>query len=221
MKVPRDSKKSAWALQIFSTTWYVVFAVVSYCYLGSAVQSPSFLSLSGVWAKLAWGLALPNFLVAGALYNHFAAKMLFVRMFRESRHLTENTMVGWGVWILLLAVANACGFVLATGVPVRSLFLAPLQCCADTTQFFSYLGGIVASAFASWYTYGLAGAFWWYDTHFFGDGWRSVRKRWPMFLVCFGTLIFGGFICVGGLYAIIKSLIEAYASGAVGHPFTC
>jgi hypothetical protein len=42
-----------------------------------------------------------------------------------------------------------------------------------------------------------------------------------MFLLCFGTLIFGGFICVAGLYAIIKSLIEAYASGAVGHPFTC
>lgn len=88
-------------------------------------------------------------------------------------------------------------------------------------QFFSYLGGIVASAFASWYTYGLAGAFWWHDTHHLGDGWRSVRKKWPMFLLCFGTLVFGGFICVAGLYAIIKSLIEAYASGAVGHPFTC
>ncbi|KAI4741571.1 transmembrane amino acid transporter [Aureobasidium sp. EXF-12298] len=206
MKVPRDSKKSAWALQIFSTTWYVVFAVVSYCYLGATVQSPSFLSLSDTWAKVSWGLALPNLLVAGALYNHFAAKIVFVRMFRESRHLTENTMMGWGVWILLLAITNGCGFVLATGVP---------------RKFFSYLGGIVASAFASWYTYGLAGAFWWHDTHHLEDGWRSVKKKWPMFLLCFGTLIFGGFICVGGLYAIIKSLIEAYASGAVGHPFTC
>jgi len=137
MKVPRDSRKSAWALQIVSTTWYVIFAVVSYCYLGSAVQSPSFLSLPGVWAKVAWGLALPNFLVAGALYNHFAAKMVFVRMFRESRHLTENTMLGWGVWILLLAVANACGFVLATGVPVSTLFLSLLQYCADMANSFS------------------------------------------------------------------------------------
>ncbi|KAG9952071.1 transmembrane amino acid transporter, partial [Aureobasidium melanogenum] len=204
MKVPRDSKKAAWALQVFSTVWYVVFAVVSYCYLGSTVQSPSFLSLSETWAKAAWGLFLPNILVAGALYNHFAAKIVFVRIFRGSRHLTENTVLGWCVWILLLAIVSACGFVLATGVP-----------------FFSYLGGIVASAFASWYTYGLAGAFWWHDTHYLGDGWRSVRKKWPMFLLCFGTLVFGGFICVGGLYAIIKSLIEAYASGAVGHPFTC
>jgi len=138
MKVPRDSRKSAWALQIFSTTWYVIFAVVSYCYLGSTVQSPSFLSLSDVWAKVAWGLALPNFLVAGALYNHFAAKIVFVRIFRESRHLTENTMLGWGVWILLLAVANACGFVLATGVPVSSLFLGLLQYCADMANSFSH-----------------------------------------------------------------------------------
>lgn len=42
-----------------------------------------------------------------------------------------------------------------------------------------------------------------------------------MFLLCFGTLVVGAFICVGGLYAIIKSLVEAYSSGAVGHPFTC
>lgn len=140
MRVPRDSKKSAWALQIFSTTWYVVFAVVSYCYLGATVQSPSFLSLSGTWAKVSWGLALPNLLVAGALYNHFAAKIVFVRMFRESRHLTENTMMGWGVWILLLAIANGCGFVLATGVPVYSLFLNLLQCYADKEKVLLILG---------------------------------------------------------------------------------
>lgn len=85
----------------------------------------------------------------------------------------------------------------------------------DLKRFFSYLGGIVASAFASWHTYGLAGTFWWHDTHYFGDGWRSVRQRWLKFLLCFATLVFGGFICVGGLYAIIKSLIEAYASGAL------
>lgn len=121
MKVPRDSRKAAWALQVFSTTWYVIFGVVSYIYLGAAVQSPSFLSLSEIWAKAAWGLFLPNILVAGALYNHFAAKIVFVRMFRESRHLTENTLMGWGVWIVLLAIVSACGFVLATGVPVSGL----------------------------------------------------------------------------------------------------
>lgn len=126
MKVPRDSKKAAWALQVFSTVWYVVFAVVSYCYLGSTVQSPSFLSLSETWAKAAWGLFLPNILVAGALYNHFAAKIVFVRIFRGSRHLTENTVLGWCVWILLLAIVSACGFVLATGVPVWFSFFVLL-----------------------------------------------------------------------------------------------
>jgi hypothetical protein len=144
MKVPRDSKKSAWALQIFSTTWYVVFAVVSYCYLGATVQSPSFLSLPDTWAKVSWGLALPNLLVAGALYNHFAAKIVFVRMFRESRHLTENTMMGWGVWILLLAIANGCGFVLATGVPVSSLFLDLLHCYADKEESFSHTWAVLS-----------------------------------------------------------------------------
>lgn len=122
MKEPRDSKKAAWALQTFATVWYVIFAVVSYCYLGGDVQSPSYLSLSAVWAKASWGLFLPNIVVAGALYNHFAAKIVFVRIFRGSRHVGENTVKGWVVWVGLLAVANVCGFVLATGVPVCIFF---------------------------------------------------------------------------------------------------
>lgn len=102
MKHPEDAMKAAWALQVFATCFYVVFAVVTYIYLGSAVASPSLLSLNNVWAKAAFGVVLPNFLVGGALYSHTASKLVFVRLFRNSRHVHSNTVAGWGVWTILI-----------------------------------------------------------------------------------------------------------------------
>ncbi|KAJ9619880.1 hypothetical protein H2203_008154 [Taxawa tesnikishii (nom. ined.)] len=169
---PRDAKKSAWYLQSFATTFYVVFAAVSYSYLGSQVQSPSLLSLPIKWAKAAFALFLPNLIIAASLYNHTAAKIIFVRIFRKSHHLHSHTFTGWAVWIGLVVLTNGIGFLLAIGVPI-----------------FSYLCGLAAALFASWYTYGLAGAFWWHDTYHLEGGWPALRERWIMFSVCIATFV--------------------------------
>ena len=138
MKHPTHAMRAAYVLQIFATTFYVVFAVVIYIYIGPLVASPAFSSLPPKWEKAAYGIAIPNFLIAGSLYSHTAAKLLFVRFFRKSRHLYSNTILGWSVWIALIFLMNAAAFVLAVGVPI-----------------FNYLIGIAASLFASWYTYGI------------------------------------------------------------------
>ena len=87
-------------------------------------------------------------------------------------------------------------------------------------------------AIASWYTYGLAGAFWIYDIYHglsstntrvgaYDEGWGALRRRWWMTLANVATFVGGGFICVAGLYAIIKAIVLAYESGTVGTPFSC
>ena len=118
-----------------------------YVYLGDSVMSPAFGSLETKWAKAAYGIAIPNFLIAGSLYTHTASKLLFVRIFRHSHHLHSHTRLGWGVWAVLIVLTNGAAFVLAVGVPI-----------------FSYLIGIAASLFAAWYTYGIAGKLWLYKT---------------------------------------------------------
>jgi len=138
MKHPTHAMRAAYVLQIFATSFYVVFAAVIYIYIGPTVSSPAFSSLPPKWEKAAYGIAIPNFLIAGSLYSHTAAKLLFVRFFRKSRHLYSNTVLGWSVWIALVFLMNAAAFVLAVGVPI-----------------FNYLVGIAASLFASWYTYGI------------------------------------------------------------------
>ena len=204
MKHPTHAMRAAWVLQTFATTFYVVFAVVLYVYVGNSVASPAFSSLPEKWQKAAYGIAIPNFLIAGSLYSHTAAKLMFVRFFRKSEHLYTNTVLGWSVWIFLIFLMNAAAFVLAVGVPI-----------------FNYLIGIAASLFASWYTYGLAGAFWLYDTWVDKGGMAALKRHWPMTGLSVATLAAGGFICVAGTYVTIKQIVDAYKANAVSAPFSC
>lgn len=206
MKDPRSAMKAAYTLQGVATTFYIVFAIVTYYYLGDGVASPSFSSLPPVWAKAAYGIALPNFWIAGSLYSHTAAKLVFVRLFRgrRSRHLHEHTVLGWTVWLLLVLLASGAAFVLAIGVPI-----------------FNYLIGIAASLFASWYTYGVAGFFWLYDTYHYGLGKREWSRSWAMTTLCVLTILAGAFICVAGMYVSVDSIIVAYQDGTVTAPFSC
>ncbi|KAI1499702.1 transmembrane amino acid transporter protein-domain-containing protein [Biscogniauxia marginata] len=204
MKRPQDAMKAAWTLQIVATTFYIVFAVVTYWYIGRDVASPSFLSLSPVWSKITFGLAIPNFFIAGSLYSHTAAKLVFVRIFRHSRHMHSHTFLGWGTWTFLILLANVAAFVLAVGIPI-----------------FNYIVGIAASLFAAWYTYGLAGAFWLHDAYHFEGGARAWFEKPFLFAINVLTILAGGFICVGGLYATIKSLQMAAESGELQTPFQC
>ncbi|OCL06785.1 transmembrane amino acid transporter [Glonium stellatum] len=204
MKRPQDAMKAAYTLQGFATTFYAVFAVVVYVYVGDSVASPAFSSLETKWMKAAYGIAIPNFLIAGSLYAHTASKLMFVRFFRNSRHLHDHTVVGWSVWFLLIFLMNGAAFILAVGVPI-----------------FNYLIGIAASLFASWYTYGIAGAFWLHDSYHDGDGIRTWRRKWFQTLLAMATFAAGAFICVAGTYVTIKGIVDAYKSGTVGSPFSC
>jgi len=205
MRQPRDAMKAAWTLQVFSTVFYAVFSVVVYIYLGNEVQSPALLSLSPVWAKVTFAIGMVNFLLSGALYSHTAAKLIFVRLFRRSRHLYTHTILGWSVWTFLCFGATALAFVFAAAIPV-----------------FSDLTGITASLFASWYTYGIAGFFWLYDAYYLGGGgMRALKRQWGGTVLAVLTIFSGAFICVAGTYVSIKLIADAYASGTVGRPFSC
>lgn len=138
MKQPQHAMRAAYTLQTFATLFYAIFAGVTCNYIGSTVLSPSFSSLDPYWQKVTYGIALPNFLLAGSLYSHTAAKVIFVRLFRHSEHLYSHTALGWGVWLALVVFANGLAFLLAIGVPI-----------------FNYLIGLAASLFAAWFTYGM------------------------------------------------------------------
>ncbi|RMY44409.1 hypothetical protein D0865_10570 [Hortaea werneckii] len=204
MKQPQHAMRAAYTLQGFATTFYVVFAAVVYAYIGNNVASPAFSSLETKWQKAAFGIAIPNFLIAGSLYAHTASKLLFVRIFRHSRHLHSHTVLGWGTWALLILIMNGLGFVLAVGVPI-----------------FNYLIGIAASLFAAWFTYGIAGMFWLHDSYHYEQGLHTWARKWFQSTLAILTILIGGFICVAGMYVTVRSIVEAYDNGEVASPFAC
>ncbi|OAA36855.1 neutral amino acid permease [Metarhizium rileyi] len=204
MKEPQHAMRAAYALQSFATIFYVIFAGVTYGYIGSTVTSPSFSSLSPYWQKVSWAIALPNLILAGSLYTHTASKVIFVRIFRRSKHLHSHTALGWGVWVSLVLIANGLAFLLAVGVPI-----------------FNYLIGIAASLFAAWFTYGIAGMFWLHDSYHDGSGFYAWKQKWAQASLAIVTVVVGAFISIAGLYVTIRGIVDAYASNQLPSPFTC
>ncbi|KAF9476584.1 hypothetical protein BDN70DRAFT_158997 [Pholiota conissans] len=204
MKRPQDAMKAAWCLQVFATLFYIVFAVVIYVYIGNTVASPALLSLPLKWAKVTWAIALPNFLFVGGLYAHTAAKLVFVRLFRHSKHIYSHTMVGWVTWTILCLTSVGLSFLFVVAIPV-----------------FAYLIGIAAALFASWYTYGIAGFFWIHDAGTLKGGARGLLKHPIMFVLSILTILAGAFVCVAGTYVSIRLIVAAHASDVIGKPFTC
>lgn len=156
MRRPQDAMKAAYTLQATATSYYVIFAAITYVYIGSTVASPSFSSLTPVWQKAAYGIALPNFLIAGSLYSHTASKLVFVRIFRHSKHLHSHTILGWGVWTLLILIMNGAAFVLAVGVPIFNYLIGIAASASEAESLVADCSiGIAASLFAAWFTYGM------------------------------------------------------------------
>ena len=91
------------------------------------------------------------------------------------------------MWTVLCFAATAIAFIFAAGVPI-----------------FSYLIGISASLFASWYTYGIAGFFWLYDAYYLGQGWATLKKKWIGASLAVFTIAAGGFMCIAGTYVSVK-----------------
>ena len=124
---------------------------------------------------------------AGALYAHTAAKLVFVRLFRHTRHIYQHTLLGWSTWFMLCFIAIVVSYILATAVPI-----------------FSDLIGIAASLFAAWYTYGLAGFFFLYDVYHLQGGVPALKRRWKGSALAVITIIIGAFVCVAGTYVSVK-----------------
>jgi hypothetical protein len=91
------------------------------------------------------------------------------------------------VWTLLCFGGVVIGVVLAIAVPI-----------------FSYLIGIAAALFAAWYTYGLAGFFWLFDTYHLKGGIDAFRRRPIGTMLAVMTILTGAFTCVAGTYVFVK-----------------
>ena len=197
MKKPSDFRKSLYICMAFVTASYLTFALVVYAWCGEYVASPALGSAGPTVKKVAYGIGLIGLAVSGCLYAHIAAKYLFVRILRESRHLQANTLVHWGTWLSCTFGVSALAYILAEAIPI-----------------FNFLVALTASVCFAPLALMLPGWIWLYDHGHYksGHGFVKMLMYWAHWLL----IAIGALFCVGGTYGVIKEIVDAYASGLIG-----
>jgi len=118
----------------------------------------------------------------------------------NSRHAHSNTVIGWGVWALVMAGVWAIAFVFSEVVPSMGDFLSLLSAAFDS--FF----GFIFFAVAYWELY---------RGRYFNGLLRSINSVTHVFI------LFGGLFMLGpGLYAAVEAIIADY-SGGTRPAFSC
>nr|XP_031858123.1 uncharacterized protein CI109_006464 [Kwoniella shandongensis]KAA5525195.1 hypothetical protein CI109_006464 [Kwoniella shandongensis] len=141
MKNPAEYPKSVIVGQGLITVVYLVVGSVVYHFAGQYIASPALGSGGVLVKKVCYGLALPGLVVGGVLYAHTAAKYVFVRILRNSRHLSKNTPTHYAIWYGTVIATCAIGWIIAEAIPffndLLSLIGALLGCliCIQTEAY--------------------------------------------------------------------------------------
>ena len=133
-------------------------------------------------------------LLAGVIYGHVAAKYIYVRIFRGTRHMGSRTWLAIGSWAGITLTLWVIAWIIAESIPN-----------------FNSLLGLISALFASWFTYGMSGIFWLYLN------WGNYTLNWKkMSLTALNFAIFwiGAAICGIGLYASGKSIHDSPSGGS-------
>jgi hypothetical protein len=109
-------------------------------------------------------------------------------------------VIGWSVWVAVMAVIWIIGFVFAEVIPSMGDFLSLLGAAFDS--FF----GFIYFAVAYWHLY---------KGQFFKGPVRSIMTVVHIIVMACGLFLLGP-----GLYAAVEAIIDDYA-GAVKPAFSC
>jgi hypothetical protein len=103
MKEPRDFPKALWACTMLEILVFGIVGAVMYAYTGDQyMTSPAFGSLGNdVYKKVSFSFMIPTIIFLGILYASVSARFVFFRIFQNSHHKSEHTVIGWGTWILI------------------------------------------------------------------------------------------------------------------------
>lgn len=141
MKKPGDYRKAAILTGILVGALYLSFSLVIYRWCGVWLTTPAFGSAGPLFKKISYGIALPGLVIGVGIYQHVAAKLIFVRLLRDSRHLQENTIPHWSIWLGSNLILGVLGFIIAEAVPILNylLGLAGSLCFAPFSLIFPAL----------------------------------------------------------------------------------
>ena len=154
-------------------------------------------------------LQLPNEPVAREFLRNRLLQLTQVLqiLVRGTRHLGNNTVIGWVGWGGILAVTWIVAFIIAEVIPFFSDLLSIMSSLFDS--FFGFIFWGTAYIRMRKADYG--------DGYITSRGWKSILG-----LVVNITLILIGLLFLSaGTYASVESIILGYEADSFGGAFTC
>jgi hypothetical protein len=125
-----------------------------------------------------------------------AAKYVFVRVLRDSRHLQANTVIHWATWLGCTFGLAAISFIFAEAIPI-----------------FNYLNALTGSVCFAPLAMILPGWLWLYDH---GEYRTGSFKQQVIYWLHWGLILLGLFFLVGATYSIVLEINDAYRTGTIG-----
>ena len=165
---------------------------IGFRYLGQYSTAPAFGSLgTEVYKKGSFAFVIVPTIVIGVIYANVSAKFVYGRIMGKSRHGHSNTVIGWGVWVAVIAVIWVIAFIFAEIIPSMGDFLSLLGAVFDS--FFGFIFFAVAY-------------FHLYKGEWFNGTMRSIWSVIHIFVMIVGLFLLGP-----GLYAAVSQIIIDYA----------
>jgi hypothetical protein len=121
MRDPRDFPKALWACTIAEIITFSLVGSIIYAYSGGQyITAPAFGVLDDIYKKVSYSFMVPTIIFVGCLYASVSSRFIFFRLFKNTKHMTEHTVLGWASWAGLLLLTWIASFIIAEVIPFFS-----------------------------------------------------------------------------------------------------
>ncbi|KAL1408564.1 hypothetical protein Q8F55_005377 [Vanrija albida] len=204
MKKPQDYNKSLFVCQFLTTGIFTSVGLVVYFKCGQYLSTPALGSAGVLIKKVSYGIALLGLFASAILFVHMAAKLIFVRVMRNSPHLTALSWTHYIVWFGTTITCATLAFILAESIP-----------------FFGSLLGLIGALFSSLMTMQATGWMWLFDNWHRRKNSSPGAGFWPLVALNVFIIVLGFFIQITGVVAAGMDIRNQYRAGKVDRPFSC
>jgi hypothetical protein len=150
--------------------------------------APAFGSLGNeLYMKISFSFMVPTLIFLGVLYASVSARFVFFRIFENTRHICNHTVVGWTSWAGILAAMWTLAFVVAEVIPFFADLLSLMSALFDS--FFGWIFWGVAYVRMRKAQYG---------PNFFRN--RGRLRGWGGLVLNLSIIVIGTYFLVFGTY---------------------
>ncbi|KAL4863878.1 hypothetical protein BDV12DRAFT_189344 [Aspergillus spectabilis] len=200
---PRYYTRSLLFCQSGVTAIYITIGTVVYYYCGSFVASPALGSVGAMVKRVAYGFALPGLIVTTMLVIHLPAKIIFIRLLKNSPNLTSNSPTHWLTWISCTLGITVIAYIIVSAIPV-----------------FDGLVSLVGALLGTLMSFQPMGCMWLYDN--WGKGKVGKSPAWVA-MVCWCVFVIGAgtFCMVAGTYGSVVGVMDSYKAEGGSSAWSC